>query len=59
LDHFISFPTLNIFKVTNIRVAGDAREHNRRVEEEESLRLRKERLEQESKSSTEKFEEVR
>jgi hypothetical protein len=46
------------FKVTNIRVAGDAREHNRRIEEEESLRIRKERLEQESKSSSEKFEEV-
>lgn len=44
--------------VTNIRVAGDAREHSRRTEEEEAYRLRKERLEQEAKSANEKFEEV-
>ena len=47
-----------IFKVTNIRVAGDSREHARRVEEEELLRSRKEKLEQEAKSSSEKFEEI-
>ncbi|CAF0707498.1 unnamed protein product [Brachionus calyciflorus] len=44
--------------VTNIRVAADAREHSRRTEEEEHARLRKERLEQEAKSATEKFEEI-
>jgi dynein regulatry complex protein 1 len=44
--------------VTNIRVAGDAREHFRRNEEEEAFRLRKERLEQESKAASEKFEEI-
>ena len=44
--------------VTNVRVAGDAREHARRTEEEEILRLRKERLEQEAKSANEKFEDV-
>lgn len=44
--------------VTNIKVAADAREHARRTEEEEDFRLRKERLEQESKSASEKFEEV-
>ena len=44
--------------MTNIRVAGDAREHARRTEEEEATRLRKERLEQEAKSANEKFEEV-
>jgi dynein regulatory complex protein 1 len=45
--------------VTNINVAADAREHARRTEEEEHARLRKERLEQEAKSATEKFEEVK
>lgn len=44
--------------VTNIRVAGDIREHARRTEEEENSRLRKERLEQEAKSANEKFEEI-
>jgi dynein regulatory complex protein 1 len=44
--------------VTNIRVAGDSREHVRITEEEETTRLRKERLEQEAKSASEKFEEV-
>lgn len=44
--------------VTNVRVAGDAREHYRRTEEEEAIRLRKERLDQEAKSAAEKFEEV-
>ncbi|XP_060066143.1 dynein regulatory complex protein 1-like [Ylistrum balloti] len=44
--------------VTNIRVAGDAREAARRTEEEEAKRLRKERLEQEAKTGAEKFEEI-
>ena len=44
--------------VTNIRVAGDLREHGRVTEEEETTRLRKERLEQEAKSASEKFEEI-
>jgi dynein regulatry complex protein 1 len=44
--------------VTNIRVAGDSREHAHRIEEEEASRLRKERLEQEAKSANDKFEEV-
>ena len=44
--------------VTNIRVAGDSREHARRTEEEESSRIRKERLDQEAKSANEKFEEI-
>ncbi len=44
--------------VTNIKIAGDTREHVRRTEEEEASRLRKERLEQESKIATDKFEEV-
>ena len=44
--------------VTNVRVAGDSREHARRTEEEESSRIRKERLEQEAKSANEKFEEI-
>lgn len=47
-----------LFKVTNVRVAGDSREHARRAEEEELLRSRKEKLEQEAKSSNEKFEEI-
>ena len=45
-------------KVTNIKVAGDAREHFKRTEDEENNRLRRERLEQEAKAATEKFEEV-
>jgi dynein regulatory complex protein 1 len=44
--------------VTNIRVAGDSREHGRLTEEEETTRLRKERLEQEAKTASDKFEEV-
>lgn len=44
--------------VTNIRVAGDAREAARRTEEEEAKRIRKERLEQEAKSGAERFEEI-
>lgn len=50
--------TMGLNKVTNIRVAGDGREHAHRVEEEEQMRLRKEKLEQEAKSSAEKFEEI-
>ncbi|XP_055954259.1 dynein regulatory complex protein 1 [Patella vulgata] len=44
--------------VSNIRVAGDARESIRRGDEEESKRLRRERLEQEAKSGAERFEEI-
>ncbi|XP_076456963.1 dynein regulatory complex protein 1-like [Babylonia areolata] len=44
--------------VTNIRVAGDAREANRRGVDEEAKRIRKEKLEQEAKSSAERFEEI-
>ncbi|KAL8576042.1 hypothetical protein ACOMHN_052060 [Nucella lapillus] len=44
--------------VTNIRVAGDAREANRRGVEDEAKRIRKEKLEQEAKSSAERFEEI-
>ncbi|XP_060564284.1 dynein regulatory complex protein 1-like [Ruditapes philippinarum] len=44
--------------VTNIRVAGDAREAMRRNEEEDAKRLRKERLEQEAKSGADRFEEI-
>ena len=44
--------------MTNIRVAADTREHIRRSEEEEDSRVRKERLEQESKTANEKFEEI-
>ena len=44
--------------VTNIRVAGDAREGQRRNEEEETRRQRRERLENEAKTSLEKFEEI-
>ncbi len=44
--------------VTNIKIAGDTRENLRRNEEEEINRLRKERLEQESKIATDKFEEI-
>ena len=45
--------------VTSIRVAGDARENARRMEEEEAKRIRKEKLEAEAKAGQERFEEVR
>lgn len=44
--------------VTNIRVAGDAREVARRIEEEEARRQRKEKLEAEFKAGAERFEEI-
>ncbi|XP_066533462.1 dynein regulatory complex protein 1 isoform X2 [Hoplias malabaricus] len=44
--------------VTNILVAADARESKRRAELEEARRLRIEKLENEAKSSLEKFEEI-
>ena len=44
--------------VTSIRVAGDARENARRMEEEEAKRIRKEKLEAEAKAGQERFEEV-
>ncbi|XP_005107087.1 dynein regulatory complex protein 1 [Aplysia californica] len=44
--------------VTNIRVAGDAREAARRTIEEEAKRHRKEKLEAEAKSAAERFEEI-
>ncbi|XP_064652139.1 dynein regulatory complex protein 1-like [Lineus longissimus] len=44
--------------VTNIRVAGDAREAARRIEEEEIRRQRKEKLEAEAKAGSERFEEI-
>ncbi|XP_073708859.1 dynein regulatory complex protein 1 [Garra rufa] len=44
--------------VTNIQVAVDARESDRRTELEEACRLRREKLENEAKSSQEKFEEI-
>ncbi|OCT81545.1 hypothetical protein XELAEV_18028367mg [Xenopus laevis] len=44
--------------VTNIQIATDARETQRRGEEEELKRLRREKLDNEAKSSLEKFEEI-
>jgi len=44
--------------VTSIRVAGDARENARRLEEEDAKRIRKEKLESEAKAGQERFEEV-
>ncbi|XP_069829293.1 dynein regulatory complex protein 1 isoform X2 [Dendropsophus ebraccatus] len=44
--------------VTNIQVAADARETQRRAEEEELRRLRVEKIDNEAKSSFEKFEEI-
>lgn len=44
--------------VTSIRVAGDARENARRLEEEEAKRARKDKLEAEAKAGQERFEEV-
>ncbi|XP_075057217.1 dynein regulatory complex protein 1 isoform X2 [Mixophyes fleayi] len=44
--------------VTNIQIASDARETQRRVEEEDLRRLRVEKIDNEAKSSFEKFEEI-
>lgn len=44
--------------VTSIRVAGDARENARRLEEEEATKLRREKLDAEAKAGQERFEEV-
>uniref|UniRef100_A0A8K9WW66 Dynein regulatory complex protein 1 n=1 Tax=Oncorhynchus mykiss TaxID=8022 RepID=A0A8K9WW66_ONCMY len=44
--------------VTNIQVAADSRESRRQTEVEEAHRLRVEKLENEAKSSLEKFEEI-
>ncbi|MBN3290176.1 DRC1 protein, partial [Polypterus senegalus] len=45
--------------VTNIQVAVDARESQRRTEEAEAKRQRTEKLENEAKTSLEKFEDIR
>ncbi|XP_071491809.1 dynein regulatory complex protein 1-like [Diadema antillarum] len=44
--------------VTNVRVAADSREAQRRTEEEESQRQRDEKLEAEAKAGMERFEEI-
>ncbi|CAG5124713.1 unnamed protein product [Candidula unifasciata] len=44
--------------VSNIQVAGDARETARRTLEDDAKRLRKEKLENEAKSASERFEEI-
>ncbi|XP_067935770.1 dynein regulatory complex protein 1-like [Watersipora subatra] len=44
--------------VTSIRVAGDARENARRLEEEDATKTRREKLEAEAKAGQERFEEI-
>ncbi|XP_030830868.1 dynein regulatory complex protein 1 [Strongylocentrotus purpuratus] len=44
--------------VTNVRVAADSREAQRRAEEEETQRQRDEKLEAEAKAGMERFEEI-
>lgn len=44
--------------VTNVRVAGDARENSRRMEDDEARRLRKEKLDAEAKAGQERFDEI-
>ncbi|PAA49317.1 hypothetical protein BOX15_Mlig033113g3, partial [Macrostomum lignano] len=44
--------------LTNVRVAGDARENARRIEDDEARRLRREKLEAEAKAATEKFDDI-
>lgn len=44
--------------MTAIRVAGDAREAGRRVDEDDSKRMRREKLEAEAKAGAERFEEI-
>lgn len=60
-DSYIRLKKLNddgFEMATNIRVAGDAREVQRRLEEEEAARHRKEKLEAEAKAGLEKFEDI-
>ncbi|CAL1532912.1 unnamed protein product [Lymnaea stagnalis] len=44
--------------VTNVKVAGDAREASRRAIDEEAKRVRKEKLDSEAKSAAERFDEI-
>lgn len=44
--------------VTNVKVAGDAKEVQRRIEEDESKKTRFEKLEAEANASIERFEEI-
>ncbi|XP_016351839.1 dynein regulatory complex protein 1-like [Sinocyclocheilus anshuiensis] len=56
--HMAKLQTDGLELVTNIQVAVDARESDRRTELEEACRLRRENLENEAKSSQEKFGEI-
>ncbi|KAK7150871.1 hypothetical protein R3I93_011965 [Phoxinus phoxinus] len=56
--HMAKLKSDGLEMVTNIQVAADARESDRRKEQEEACRLRREILENEAKSSQEKFEEI-
>ncbi|XP_072551936.1 dynein regulatory complex protein 1 isoform X2 [Salminus brasiliensis] len=56
--HLLKLQTDGTELVTNILVAADARETKRRAKLEEARRLRNEKLENEAKSSLEKFEEI-
>ncbi|XP_056619622.1 dynein regulatory complex protein 1 [Triplophysa dalaica] len=56
--HMEKLKTDGLELVTNILVATDARESKRRTDEEEANRLRREKLENEARSSQEKYEEI-
>uniref|UniRef100_A0A673JWM0 Dynein regulatory complex protein 1 n=1 Tax=Sinocyclocheilus rhinocerous TaxID=307959 RepID=A0A673JWM0_9TELE len=56
--HMAKLQTDGLELVTNIQVAVDSRESDRRTELEEACRLRRENLENEAKSSQEKFGEI-
>uniref|UniRef100_A0A8C1EYX5 Dynein regulatory complex protein 1 n=1 Tax=Cyprinus carpio carpio TaxID=630221 RepID=A0A8C1EYX5_CYPCA len=56
--HMVKLQSDGLELVTNIQVAVDARESDRRTELEEACRLRRDKLENEAKSSQEKFEEI-
>ncbi|XP_056125388.1 dynein regulatory complex protein 1 [Rhinichthys klamathensis goyatoka] len=56
--HMAKLKSDGLEMVTNIQVAADARESDRRKEQEEACRLRRENVENEAKSSQEKFEEI-
>ncbi|KAG7460801.1 hypothetical protein MATL_G00202740 [Megalops atlanticus] len=57
-EHMIKLERDGTELLTNIEIAADYRESQRRMEEEEARRLRVEKLENEAKSSLEKFEEI-
>ncbi|TRZ02441.1 hypothetical protein DNTS_034482 [Danionella cerebrum] len=58
LEHMAKLNTDGLELITNVQVAAEARESNRKTEQEEASHLRKEKLENEANASLEKLEEI-